>query len=321
MPDLRQRVIRLAILCGLIAVLPLTPSSAGAQSTSWTGTLGNWSLGSNWSAGEPNATVDAVFNQLGTATVNMTNESCRNLLIGNTGVSPSVTIQAPGTLAVVNSIRVPYQQSGSINHQSGSVTVDSLLIGTIPMQIGQYLLQGGNLTAGAIQLSGPQNSTATFSIGGTLTHVTVGHSLVIGRGGNLVSGGGIVMVGSMATDSLVVFGAFQMVNQPTVNVTNFVLKNLCTINATILSTGITPVISSGALILDGTLTVFDVGAPNGTYELLRGSSISGTFDGVTLPFTGDWSWRIEGTSVLLTKGVVAVEPTTWGAVKARSFTD
>jgi hypothetical protein len=319
MSELRQRVIRTAATLALLALVTLQAGPAHAQSTSWTGTLGNWSVGSNWSAGEPNATVDAVFNQLGTATVSMTNESCRNLLIGNDGVSASVMIQSPGTLAVVNAIRVPYQLSGAINQQSGSVTVDSLLIGTIPFKIGQYLLQGGNLTAGYVQLSGPQNSTATFSIGGTTAHVTVGHSLVVGRGGNLVSGGGIFTVGTMATDSLVVYGAFQMVNQPTVNTTNFVLKDLSGITATLLPSGITPVIASGTLILDGTLTVFDAGIGNGTYELLRGGTITGAFDLVTLPPTGDWSWRIEGNSFLVTKGIVPVEPTTWSKVKAHGF--
>ncbi|HEX7878211.1 MAG TPA: hypothetical protein VF720_02310 [Candidatus Eisenbacteria bacterium] len=314
----RQRKTQFAALLGFLALLPLTAAPAGAQATNWTGTLGNWSLGSNWSAGEPNATVDAVFNQLGTATVNMTNESCRNLLIGNDGVSASVTVQAPGTLAVVGSIRVPYQLSGAFNHQSGLVTCDSLLIGNVPLKIGQYLMQGGNLTVGTVQMGMVQNSAATFSIGGLNTHVSVGHSLYVGRGGNLVSGGGTFTVGSMNTDSLVVIGSFQMVNQPTVNVTNFVLRNLSGITYTFLPTGITPVISSGALILDGTLTVFDAGAPNGTYEILRGNSISGTFDTVTLPLVGDWSWRIDGNSVFVSKGIVAVEPTTWSDVKTRS---
>jgi len=75
-------------------------------------------------------------------------------------------------------------------------------------------------------------------------------------------------------------------------------------------------IPSGAAILDGTLMVSDLSAPNGTYELIRGNPISGAFDTVTLPAVGEWSWRIDGNSLLVTKGPVAVEPTTWSRVKA-----
>ena len=51
-------------------------------------------------------------------------------------------------------------------------------------------------------------------------------------------------------------------------------------------------------------------------ELVRGSPISGAFDTVNLPAAGEWSWRIDGNSLLVTKGPVAVEPTTWSRVKA-----
>jgi hypothetical protein len=69
-------------------------------------------------------------------------------------------------------------------------------------------------------------------------------------------------------------------------------------------------------VLNGTFKVFDFAAPNGTYEVLRAESIVGTFDAVELPATGDWSWRIEGNSVFVSKGPVPVEATTWSGIKA-----
>jgi hypothetical protein len=302
------------VLVALLLGVPVVP--AGAQSTNWTASLGNWSAGANWSAGEPTAAVDAVFPQLGTATVNMAGETCRNLLIGNNGVSASVSIAAGGALAVAGTIRVPHVMSGAISHQAGTLSADSLIVGTVPFGIGQYIMTGGSLSVAHLLLGTTQNGTGTMTAGGLTSSVTVDHSLRIGRGGNFVSGGGSLTVGSSSADSLVVLGVYQMINRPTVTVSNFRVDDLAGVTVTILSTGITPVVSTGAAILGGMLTVFDVGAPNGTYELIRGNPLTGTFAVVVLPTVGDWSWRIEGNSFLVTKGTVAVEPTTWSRIKA-----
>jgi len=71
---------------------------------------------------------------------------------------------------------------------------------------------------------------------------------------------------------------------------------------------------SAVMIQSGTLT--DIGATEGTYLILTGSPHQGTFDSEFLP--PGWSWRVEGTSLLVTKGGgVPVQPTTWGVVKSR----
>ena len=287
----------------ILAAVALFPSSARAQSTTWFGSTGNWSTAVNWSNGEPTADVDAILSGSGTAQVTMSGEICRNLFAGN------VSITTGGSLNVIHRI-----QAGNINQNGGAVSADSLVLGV--STIGQYLMFNGTLTVNHLVLGTAVPSSANFSTSAGNPNITVAHSLTIGRGANIVSGAGTLTVGTSSADSLVVFGAYQMANRPTQKVTNFVMRPLAVMNVTILFNGITPVVSSGAAILDGTLNVFDLSAPNGTYELVRGNPISEDFDVINLPGAGDWSWRIEGNSLLVTKGPVPVKPTTWSRLKA-----
>lgn len=297
-----SRFVRLSLAVILTSVTLFSPS-ARAQSTTWFGSTGNWGTPANWSNGEPTADVDAILTGSGTAQVTMSGETCRNLFAG------SVSVTTGGSLNVIHRI-----EAGNINHNGGTVTADSLVLGV--STIGQYLMFNGTLAVNHLVIGTAVPSSANFSTSAINPIVTVAHSMTIGRGANLVSGAGTLTVGTSSADSLVVLGAYQMSNRPTQNVRNFVMRPLAVMNVTILFNGITPVVSSGAAILDGTLNVYDLSAPNGTYELVRGSPISGTFDTVTLPAAGEWSWRIDGNSLLVTKGPVAVEPTTWSRMKA-----
>jgi hypothetical protein len=287
----------------------LLATAAQGQSTAWTGGSGDWGTASNWSNGEPTGSVDALLQAGGTATVSLAGESCRNLLLGTAGETLNVVA---GSLAVTNRIQVPVTGQGFINQDGGSVTVDSLVLGG--GLFGQYQMNGGTLTAGnAIVGTGNSGASLATSLGNPV--MTVTHSLTLGRFADIVAGAGTISVGTTAADSLVVLGTFQMINLPTVMTTNYVMWNQSVLSAVVVFTGITPIISTGAAILDGTLKVLDFGAPNGTYELVRGNPLSGTFDGVQLPAVGDWSWHIEGNSLLISKGPVAIEPTTWSRIK------
>lgn len=296
MHPLFSRFVRLSLAMSLASVT-LFSLPARAQSTTWFGSTGNWGVPANWSNGEPTANVDAILTASGTAQVTMGGETCRNLLGG------TVSITTGGSLNVIHRI-----QAITITQNGGTVSADSLVIG-------QYLMFNGTLMVNHLVIGTAAPSSGNFSSSAMNPTVTVAHSLVIGRGANIVSGAGTLTVGTSSADSLVVLGAYQMANRPTQNVRNFVMRPLAALNVTILFNGVTPVVSSGAAILDGTLTVSDLSAPNGTYELVRGSPISGAFDTVNLPTAGEWSWRIDGNSLLVTKGPVAVEPTTWSRVK------
>jgi len=80
------------------------------------------------------------------------------------------------------------------------------------------------------------------------------------------------------------------------------------------SGGTAPIVVTGTAQLGGQLEVADIFAGDGTYEIMRADSFQGTFDSVLLP--DSWSWRIEGHSLLLTKGPVPVEATSWGRIKS-----
>ena len=314
MNPFQPRQFRRSLLCVvLIVAFPAPP--AHAQTTTWFGSTGNWGTAANWSNGEPTADLDAILTAAGTAQVTASGETCRNLFVGTVGGGPSVTISG-GSLSVVHRIQVPRASSGIISQTLGAVSADSLVLGATS-SIGQYQMSGGTLTVNHLVIGTNETaSTGQFTTNVANPVLTVAHTLTIGRGANIVHGAGTLNVGTASTDSVVVFGAWQMINRPNTHVTNFVLRDGALLNVTILFNGITPVIASGAVRLNGTLIVSDLSAPNGTYELLRGNPLTGAFDTTTLPTAGDWNWRIEGNSLLVTKGPVAVEATTWGAIKA-----
>ena len=123
-------------------------------------------------------------------------------------------------------------------------------------------------------------------------------------------------IGTSAADSLVILGTFQLTNTQTVNLTNLAMRDQSTFSCVIGFTGLTGVVVSGTAALNGRLKVQDFFSPDATYEIIRANSLTGAFDTVELPAVGDWSWRIEGNSVFITKGPVAVTPATWSGVKA-----
>lgn len=312
---LRRLLAGVAAPAVVLALVALPAPAAHAQVTTWFGSTGNWGTAANWSNGEPTADLDAVLTAAGTAQVTASGETCRNLIVGTVGGGPSVTISG-GSLSVVHRIQVPRASSGTISQTLGAVSADSLVLGAAS-SIGQYQMSGGTLTVNHLVIGTAENaSTGQFTTNVANPNLTVTHTLTIGRGANIVHGAGTLNAGTAVTDSVVVLGAWQMINRPTTRVTNFVLRDGASLTATVLFNGITPVIAGGAVVLNGTLIVNDLTAPNGTYELLRGNPLTGAFDTVNLPAVGDWSWRIEGNSLLVTKGPVPVAATTWGAIKA-----
>jgi len=292
------------------------PVAGRAQSTTWSSPFGDWSTGSNWTGGEPTAGIDARFAASGNASITLAGETCRNLYFGTATGGPELNVTG-GSLAVVHRIQLPVTGSAKINQHGGSVTADSLVMGAAG-SVGQYELRGGSLTVGNAIVGTTENfSGASLALTAISNPVlTVTNSLRVGRFADIVAGGGTIAVGTTAADSLVVSGTFQLLNMSTITTTNFAMRDQSVLSATLTFAGLSGIVSSGTVILNGTLKVFDFFGPDGTYELVRGSSLTGTFDGVELPATGDWSWRIEGNSVFVTKWPVAVAPTTWSGVKA-----
>jgi len=307
----RYRVSWLSAL--MILALPV---AGRAQSTSWTSSFGDWGGGSNWSAGEPTAGVDAHFAASGNASITLSGETCRNLYFGTATGGPELNVTG-GSLAVIHRIQLPVAGSARINQDGGTVTADSLVMGAAG-SVGQYELRGGSLTVGNAIVGTTENfSGASLALTDIASPVlTVTHSVRLGRFADIVAGGGRMSIGTTNTDSLVVAGTFQLNGTPTITTTNFAMRDGSVLSATFTFVGLSGIVSSGGVVLDGTLKIYDFFVSDGTWELVRGNSLTGTFDAVELPATGNWSWRIEGNSVFVTKGPVAVEPSTWSGVKA-----
>ncbi len=254
----------------VLATLAAMPGVARAQSTNWTAASGDWGIGSNWSAGEPTAGVDALITTTSTVMVTLAGETCRSLQLGSSG----------GALLEI---------------LSGSLTVENATIGLASPNIGA--------------------SAATRPTGNPVFTVT--RSLTIGPFADFVAGGGTITIGTTSADSLVVRGTLQLMNTPATTARNLAMRDQSVLSATVTQIGFSGVVVTGTAVLKGTLKVIDSLAPDGNYEVIRAGSIVGTFSAAQLPSTGSWSWRIEGNSVFVTKGVVPVEEVTWGEIKAR----
>ena len=184
-------------------------------------------------------------------------------------------------------------------------------------------LQGGSLTVdnAIVGLASP-NIGATIGVSATGDPVfSVTHSLTINPFCDMVANGGVTQIGSLPADSLVVLGTFQIAGTPTLNVSNLALRNGSVFSIIVPFTGITGLVTNGTAVLNGKLMVqdFSFSSADVTYEIIRASQLVGTFDEVVLPVTGNWSWRIEGNSVFITRGMVAVEASTWSSLKNRPF--
>ncbi len=118
----RLSALRATLVCALLAALPL---SAAAQ-TVWTGTTGDWSSASNWSAGVPTSTTDARIDNDGTAELLAGSAAAQSLLLGyDAPDSGAVTASgASTTLAVTADFAVGYGGTGTLLINEGAVVSD-----------------------------------------------------------------------------------------------------------------------------------------------------------------------------------------------------
>lgn len=296
------------------ALLGAAPRAAMGQTTTWTTGIGNWGAASNWSGGEPTADTDAVLPGIsGTAIVNMPGEVCRSFTSGTVGGGSTLQIDFGGSLAVAEQIRIGAAEGGVVHHNAGTLTARDLVLAS-DNGLASYLIFAGSLTVERAVVGGLDPSSGGFSSSGTNPNVRITRSLFIDEGGSFVFGSGTLNVGTTSADSTIVKGAFQIANNPAMTTTEFFMTPEGFFGVTLIPGLVPKVTVTGTAVLDGQLFVGDLGVPDGTYEVLTGNPVLGAFDMVTLP--NDWSWRVEGNSLLLTKGQVPVESATWGRLKS-----
>lgn len=300
-------------LSGLLSLLTFgLTAEASAQTTRWVGTTGGWSDAANWSDGEPTSGVDAEVHFASTPTITLSGETCRNLTTGIDQGGSTLMVQS-GSLTVVNRLHLGFGVSGSMQQTGGSVSAEELVLANVGTTA-TSTMSGGTLTLNRATIGSASLGSASFSTLATNPVVTIAHQLRVAHGGTYVCGAGSLTVGSAATDSTIVEGAFLLSNSPTVNLTTMTMADGGTIGFTVVPTGISKIQVAGVATINGLLLVNDVLAPDGDYEVLRAGTLQGTFDSTLL--AEHWSYRIEGSSLFITKNSVPVEPATWGGIKA-----
>jgi hypothetical protein len=303
---------RLSILALFFAASLAAPHEAGAQTTTWIGSLGDWGTASNWSDGVPTAGVDAVVPGNATVMVTLPSEVCRNLTTGTSASNTTLRFQS-GDLTVGQTLDIGPNASSAVEHFGGAISAGELILGSTT-SASSYTMTGGTLTLGSAQIGSDQQfSSGLFTMSATTPMCTITGPLSIGATGSVVCGAGTLHVGTTSTDTVRVRGTLSVSNAPEVTMTRLTITGTGIFSVGIGVTGVPTVIVSGQVDLAGTFQILDILASDGTYEVLRGNPVVGTFDTVFLP--SGWSWRIDGNSLLVIKATQAVESTSWGRVK------
>jgi hypothetical protein len=152
----------------------------------WQVSLGNWSMGSNWTSGEPYSGDWAYIDNGGTACIDQSGEVCRQLRLGqNSGANGTVRMFA-GDLTVTEREHIGFNGRGRFEQTGGT---HSAGLGDDPNFAGLYLGYNTDsdgvyvLTAGQIEA---ENEFVGFDGNGVFLHVDgdnlVARDLHLGHG-------------------------------------------------------------------------------------------------------------------------------------------
>jgi T5SS/PEP-CTERM-associated repeat protein len=201
----------LSTLLATIALVAASTVSTRAQ-TNWTGQFSsNWFLSSNWDAGFPRQTTDAIIN---TVTPN------------------STAVTSPGALA--RNLTVGQNGTGMLTIQTGGTVADSLgTVGNGPLGLGTVTVTGAGSNwsnAGSVVVGGQGTGTLTIQDGGTvnsgggsvgLAAGSTGTVTVTGPGSSWINGvSGGLNIGGFGT------GTLTIANGGTVNDITLVAANI-----------------------------------------------------------------------------------------------
>jgi hypothetical protein len=217
-------------------------------------------------------------------------------------------------LSVSDRLWIASSQAATMLQTFGALTVGDFVLGSATGP-GAVTMSGGSFTAGTATI-GDTNAlgTGTFSMTAGNPVCTFSTSLLVLKGGSFVCGAGGLNVGTAAGEGAVIEGAFALENAPAITMKRFTMFGTGTLSILVGPTGVSRINVDGTATLAGTLLVNDVLAPNGSYEVVRATTLQGTFASVFLP--PNWSWRTQGASMFITKGEVPVKAVTWGEVKS-----
>ena len=83
------------IVASMAVLAACAAGSVQAADTYWSAGTSNWSIGGNWTAGEPNSSTTAYITNGGTAQITASGEACYILQLGsNSGQSGHVSMSS-----------------------------------------------------------------------------------------------------------------------------------------------------------------------------------------------------------------------------------
>lgn len=279
--------------------------NASATETEWTAASGDWSTSENWTNGEPIADCRALVAN-GNATITQAGEVCSELRVGPDSGTIAFLQMNNGTLDVSGAVLL---DRGVMSQFNGASNFGRLHCGG--ESTGSFT-QGNGFVAVGTLVAGSSEATGTYSLStGTLD---VSDSTIVNRFGSIVLSG---FNTTSALGHVTVAGGFSVANGSNpIAAESLVMAETARTLLTVGPGVISLIDVNGAVVIDGSLQIQDPqDVADGTYELFRGSSITGGFSSEDLP--GDrWSWFVEGNSLFIRKGdPTPVTPTTWGSLK------
>jgi T5SS/PEP-CTERM-associated repeat protein len=260
----------------------------------WTGSIGNWFVGTNWSGGVvPNGDTSAKINA-GAATIASTGAVSCDLTLGAEQTQSGTLVVDGGTYSMTFDAAVAEYGKGVLTIKNGgSVTAAFAGIATQPGSNGMVSVSGGTLTIGQNGSLGVGGYSAQGGIG--LLSITNGGTVTAGNvhvwnSGTLTGNGTVSVTSGTAVDGTVTpsGGTLSLGGDMTLSIS---AATQC--NVTSQDVGTTPQINvSGTASLNGRVSVTMTGTftcATTRYTLLQSQvALIGTFsNGVSIKYPTD----------------------------------
>ena len=283
-----MRVKRLAAVVVMSLCLATTTSASN-----WTGGDGDWSLGTNWSAGVPDGT-DAYIGNGQIVTLDTDEPDITTLDVSwfsTLNIEPGAGLTASGEASVASG----GNDTGIVAQSGGVVSLESnLIVGPAAGSIATWtmtddgaLAVGTDLTLGGVgQGTFELKDTSKLTVAGNINIATSGGSgtMTVSGGtlGQLAGGGDPAILADLTVGST---GTFAVEGStPAINVASYTQQSGGALDIALGDTGVSPILVSGEATLSGALNVTVAGGtPDGVYDIINADLRTSGFDTTNLP--------------------------------------
>ncbi len=284
-----MRVKRLAAVVVMSLCLATTTSASN-----WTGGDGDWSLGTNWSAGVPDGT-DAYIGNGQIVTLDTDEPDITTLDVSwfsTLNIEPGAGLTASGEASVASG----GNDTGIVAQSGGVVSLNSnLIVGEAAGGIASWTMTDNGTLAVGTDLAVGGLGVGTFELGDTSALTVAGNINIAVAGGSgtmtvsggtlgqLAGGGDPAILADLTVGST---GTFAVEGSaPIINVANYVQGSGGSLDVSLGNTGVSTIYADGNMTLSGTLNVrVEAGTPDGIYDIMVATGTRvGNFTSVNLP--------------------------------------